>query len=496
MSEEHYTFLVLGGGSAGYAAASLAANHVDNVAVVDGSEELGGLCILRGCMPSKTLLYSAELLHLAQKAETFGLKISRPSIDMKALQERKRRIIGEFAEYRRKQLKSGRFTLLPHQGRLRDPNTVLLNNGKTVTAEKILIATGSKVSTPPVPGLDSTPFLTSDDILDLEEIPDSIIVLGGGVVACELTQFLARAGSSVIQIQRSPYLLKELPIDASAIVAQSLRADGVELHTGTSIEQIAPSADGSVTVTFRKENRLFLRRARCLFNALGREPNTSALGLDKTEVEVTKKGHIGTNEFQQTAEPNIYAAGDCAGPHEIVHIAILQGECAARHALKLEDAKPMEYQNLLSVVFTDPQVATVGPPLSELQKKYSKTLRMAEYPFFDHGKSILMEAKHGYVRVYADKTAGKIVRAECVGKDAGELIHALAPAVHLSQKVADLLSSPWYHPTLSEIWSYPLETLMEEPEEDDNATPAYMQNSEEDLSPSDVVSQLLSQDDW
>jgi len=496
MSEDHYQFLVLGGGSAGFAAARLAADHVDRVAIVDGSEELGGLCILRGCMPSKTLLYSAEVLHLAKMGNTFGLNISRPSMDMKAVQDRKRRIIGEFADYRKKQLHSGRFELIPQQGRLRDANTVLLDNGKSVTAEKILISTGSKVSTPSVPGLDSTPFLTSDDILNLEELPDSIIVLGGGVVACELTQFLARAGSHVIQIQRSPYLLKDMPVDASATVAQSLTRDGVELHTGTSIEQIYSSEDGGVFVSFRKENRVLLRRAQYLFNALGRDPNTGGLGLDKTNIELAKTGHIKTNAFQQTSEENIYAAGDCAGPNEIVHIAILQGECAARHALLLEDAKPVNYNSLLSVVFTDPQVATVGPSLTELQKKYPKTLRMAEFPFFDHGKSILMEAKSGYVRVYANKTAGKIVRAECVGKDAGELIHALAPAVHHSFKVSDWLSCPWYHPTLGEIWTYPLEELMEESDDDDSMNSKFSQAIDEELSPTDVVSQLLSQDDW
>ena len=164
--------------------------------------------------------------------------------------------------------------------------------------------------------------------------------------------------------------------------------------------------------------------------------------------------------MQQTSNPRIYACGDVTGPHEIVHIAIMQGELAARHATG-RAAAPVNYDNLLSVVFTDPQVGSVG--LSEAQlKARGVDYLSADYPFDDHGKSILMEAKAGYVKVFAERATGVILGAECVSKDGGELIHAMAVAVTLKATVKDLLKVHWYHPTLSEIWSYPLEAIADE----------------------------------
>ena len=158
--------------------------------------------------------------------------------------------------------------------------------------------------------------------------------------------------------------------------------------------------------------------------------------------------------------PSIYAAGDCAGPHEIVHIAVKQGETAALHALGFA-VPPVEYDNLLSVVFTDPQIAKVGLSTEELKNRDINFIS-ASYPFDDHGKSILMEAKKGYVAVHAEKSSGIILGAECAGKDAGELIHSLSVAVSLQATVHQLLKVDWYHPTLSEIWTYPLEDIAEE----------------------------------
>ena len=177
-------------------------------------------------------------------------------------------------------------------------------------------------------------------------------------------------------------------------------------------------------------------------------------------IEFEKSGHIKTNSFQQSSIPHIYAAGDCAGPHEIVHIAIRQGETAAYHALG-KSPSALSYDHLLGVVFTDPQVATVGLLPTELEKRGIDFLS-ADYPFDDHGKSILMEAKYGYVAVHAEKNTGVVLGAECVGKDAGELIHALSLAVSLKATVLQLAKADWYHPTLSEIWTYPIEDLAEE----------------------------------
>jgi pyruvate/2-oxoglutarate dehydrogenase complex dihydrolipoamide dehydrogenase (E3) component len=183
------------------------------------------------------------------------------------------------------------------------------------------------------------------------------------------------------------------------------------------------------------------------------------LNLEAAGVTVKPNGQISVNEYQQTANPTVYAAGDVCGPFEIVHIAIMQGETAARHATG-RNAEPVNFETRTSVVFTDPQVASAGIPLAEARKMGIDIVE-ADYPFDDHGKSILMEAKYGYVKAWAERSTGRIIGAQCVGKDAGELIHALAVGISMKATAGDLLKVHWYHPTLSEIWSYPLEDIAE-----------------------------------
>jgi len=453
---KHFEFIVIGGGSAGYTAARTYRECSESVAVVDSSAELGGLCILRGCMPSKTLLYIAEVLHHARHGAIFGLDIPSAKADMAAVHERKKRIIGEFADYRVGQLQSGKLQLYRQSARFVDEKTIRLDDGSELTADAFLVSTGSVVNFPPLPGLEPASAMTSDNVLDLDHLPESVIVLGGGVVACELTQFLNRMGSKVVQIQRSPTILKEGSPEAARVVMQAFRDEGIELHTGTKITGIEKTKD-RFQVAFQVNGQEIAKEAAYLFNALGRKPNTANLDLEKAGVELLPSGHIKTNSVQQSTNPRIYAAGDAAGPHEIVHVAILQGEVAARHAAGL-NPEPVNYDHLTKIIFTDPQIATTGMAETELQDRHI-SYSTADYPFDDHGKSILMEAKYGYVKVLAEPSRGVVLGAECVGKDAGELIHSMAVAVALEATVFDLLKAHWYHPTLSEIWTYPIEEI-------------------------------------
>lgn len=455
---EHFDFIVIGGGSAGYAAARTARETRERVAIVDGGDPLGGLCILRGCMPSKTLIYSAEVLHLARLADRFGLTIPVAKADMPRLHKRKLDTIAEFAEYRQEQLASDRFTLFRKRARFSGARELTLDDGTVLTADAFLVATGSVVSWPPVPGLKESAPWTSDDVLELDRLPESVIVLGGGVVACELAQLLHRLGSRVTQIQRSPHILKEHSPESATVIEEVFRGEGIELITDTHLKQVERTAKG-FRVSFEHEGKTLVREAAHLLNALGRSPATGGLCLDRAGVELLPDGHIRTDEFQQTSNPAIYAAGDVAGPHEIVHVAILQGELAARHATD-RPAQPVDYDALVSIVFTDPQVAYAGIPEKELKARGIDYVS-ADYPFDDHGKSILMEAKHGYVKVFAEKGTGRVLGAECVGKDGSELIHSLAVGIALKATAADLLKTHWYHPTLSEIWTYPLEDVLE-----------------------------------
>jgi pyruvate/2-oxoglutarate dehydrogenase complex dihydrolipoamide dehydrogenase (E3) component len=452
-----YDFIVIGGGSAGFNAARVAGSLGQKVAVVDGARLLGGLCILRGCMPSKTLLYMAEVLHLAQKGKTFGLRIPSARANLKAIHARKKKIIADFAAHRVQQLKSGKYDLIRSPARFRDAHTIELSDGRRLRAKHFLISTGSRVSVPALPGLKETPFWTSDDVLNLDFIPPSVLVLGGGIVACELSQFLHRIGTRVTLIQRSPNILRDHSEDASCVVQKAFVDEGIELFAGTKIQRIAQGQRG-IAVTFLHEGKRVTRRADHLFNALGREPNTAGLNLAAAGVKTRPNGQVVINRWQQTSAPHIYAAGDCSGPVEIVHIAIEQGVLAARHAAGVKGLKPLDFSLMLNVVFTDPQLATIGRLEQELDAAGVPFLS-ASYPFNDHGKSILMDANYGYVKVIAEPRRGRILGAEIVGKDAGELIHCFSGPLAMRATVFDLLRAPWYHPTLAEIITYPLEEI-------------------------------------
>ncbi len=456
---QRFDFIAIGGGSAGFNAARVAADLGKSVAIVDGASQLGGLCILRGCMPSKTLLHSTEVLHLAQQGKTFGLHIPTAKADMKRLHARKRAIIGEFAAYREKAMGNRRYRVFRSQAKFVDTHTIALDDGKLLRADKFIIGTGSQVSIPPIHGLAETPFWTSDEVLELDHVPESVIALGGGIVACELSQFLRRIGSRVVLIQRSPNILSDHSAAASEVVQQAFRDEGIELHTDTKIESIRATAAG-VQVTFLSNGKRITRRARHLFNALGRKPRTDGMALDRAGVRLTESGRIATNRWQQTSQPHIYAGGDVCGPHDIVHLAVAQGELAARHTFGVKGLKPLNPALLLNVVFTDPGLATIGQ-LEDALKKSKTAFLAAEYPFDDHGKSILMEAKRGYVKVIADPKRGRILGAEIVGPQAGELIHCFSAPLAMKATVFDMLKAPWYHPTLAEIITYPLEELAE-----------------------------------
>jgi len=454
---KNYDLICIGGGSAGFNAARVAAGLGKKVAVIDGARQLGGLCILRGCMPSKTLLYTAEILHHARHADRFGLRVTGARADMAAIHARKKRIIGDFARYRAKALTGGKFDLYRHNAAFLDAHTLRLSDGTELHGKKFLIGTGSKVSVPSIPGLRETPFWTSDEVLDLDFVPKSVIILGGGIVACELAQYLNRIGAKVTLIQRSPHILRHHSDEASTVVQQAFADEGIKLFAGTQLQSVGKAGRG-VVVSFLHNGKRMVRRAAHLFNALGREPNTAGLNVAAAGIRTKPNGQIIINRWQQSSVPHIYAAGDCSGPVEIVHVAIAQAELAARHAFKVKRLKPVDFSLLLNVVFTDPQLATIGALESDLREKGVKHLS-ASYPFNDHGKSILMEANYGYVKIFAEPRRGRILGAEIVGKDAGELIHCFATAMAMRATVNDMLRAPWYHPTLAEIITYPLEEI-------------------------------------
>ena len=475
MNKFDYDVAVIGGGSGGYAAARTAANAGLKTVVIEGGEEVGGLCILRGCMPTKALLYAAEVKHLAEHAETWGVRAGKVSFDFAKVMARKNAQVKDFADYRVQQLNTGKFKFIRANAKFLDAHTVELfphpalshrmgeggrrpGEGKTLTAKHFVIATGSSVAPSPLPQLNEVGFITSDDALALKRLPKSFIILGGGAIACEFAQFFARFGVKVTLIQRSKHILKEFDSDAGIEIEKVFRREGIQIFTDTKL--LDAKRKGKLkSVSFGQNGRTISVSAEEILFALGRIPNTASLDLKNAEVKA-ENGYIIANDKMQTSAPHIFAAGDCTGPHEIVHIAVTQGEIAAHNIAQPKSPRKIDNRLLISIVFTEPQVAFVG-----LTEKEAKSLGIrfltASYPFNDHGKSLLMEAKDGFVKLLANPQTGEILGGSCVGPSGGELIHEIVAAMAKCMTVHELAAMPHYHPTLAEIWAYPAEELAE-----------------------------------
>jgi pyruvate/2-oxoglutarate dehydrogenase complex dihydrolipoamide dehydrogenase (E3) component len=451
-----YDLIVIGGGSAGYAAARTAVAEGLKVAVVEGGREVGGLCILRGCMPTKALLYASEVLHLAQHSQPFGVRSGEITFDYAAIMQRKNRLIKEFAGYRAQQLNGGPFQFIRANASFVDPHTLNLSDGNSITSKHFIIASGSVVAPCSLSQLCEVGYITSDEALALDKLPKSMIILGGGAVAVEFAQFFNRLGVRVTLVQRSEHILKEEETDAAIELEKVFRREGMSVFTGTHLTH-AWREGGLKGVTFEYEGQNVRVAAEEILFALGRIPNTKDLALEKAGVQMSY-GRFPADSKMQTSAGHIFAAGDCTGLHEIVHIAIQQGEIAAWNIAHPDAMKTMDYRLASSIVFTEPQLGRVG-----LTEKYAKAEKIpylaANYPFADHGKSMIMEALDGFVKLLADPESGEIIGGTCLGPSGGELIHEIIAAMHKRMTVHELAAMPHYHPTLAEIWTYPAEEL-------------------------------------
>jgi len=489
MQKFNFDVAVIGGGSGGYAAARTAAGAGLKTVVVEGGEQVGGLCILRGCMPTKALLYAAEVKHLAEHAETWGVRAGKVSFDLAKVMARKNAQIKDFAGFRAQQLNAGKFKFIRASAKFLDAHTVEIGRADLpvsqdalqrvptkLTAKHFVIATGSSVAPSPLPQLDKTGFITSDDAIALKKLPKSLIILGGGAIACEFAQFFARFGVKVTLIQRGGHVLKEFDADAGIAIEQVFHRENIQVFTGTKLLDARRKGKLKV-ITFGQNGKPISIAAEEILFALGRVPNTASLNLENAGVKM-ENGRVVTNDRMQTSAPHIFAAGDCTGPHEIVHIAVQQGEIAAHNIVggasvpasrnlaasssgsRGRSPHRIDHRLLISVVFTEPQVAFVGLTEKEATARGIKFLA-ASYPFNDHGKSLIMEAKDGFVKLLAHPKSGEILGGSCVGPAGGELIHEIVAAMAKRMTVHELAAMPHYHPTLAEIWTYPAEELAE-----------------------------------
>ncbi|MGZ8900416.1 MAG: dihydrolipoyl dehydrogenase family protein [Limisphaerales bacterium] len=456
MDSTEYDVAIIGAGSGGYASARTCAAAGLKTVVLEGGERVGGLCILRGCMPTKALLYSAEVLHLVQNSAPVGVRACDVSFDLKEIVARKDRLIEEFANYRQAQLEDKRFDFIRANAAFKDEHTLTLSNGEELRAKHFVIATGSVQAASPLTALDEVGYITSDEAISLEKLPRSLIVLGGGAVSVEFAQFFCRLGTRVTLIQRSDHILKDEDTDAARVIEEVFRREGMTVFTGTNLKDAWREGEMK-GISFEHQGQTIRIAAEEIFFGLGRVPNTGGLKLENAGVRLSL-GRFLVNSEMQTNIPHIYAAGDCTGLYEVVHIAIQQGEIAAHNIIHPQDRRSIDYRLLTSVVFTDPQVGRVG--LTEKAAQCEKIPHLtASYPFADHGKSMLMCATDGFVKLIADPKSGEILGGCCVGPHGGELIHEIIAAMHKRMTVRELASMPHYHPTLAEIWTYPAEEL-------------------------------------
>jgi pyruvate/2-oxoglutarate dehydrogenase complex dihydrolipoamide dehydrogenase (E3) component len=451
-----YDVAIVGGGSAGYAAARTSAAAGQRTVVIDGGAEVGGLCILRGCMPTKSLLYAAEALHFSGKLKTWGIRAETIRFDFGEVMARKNVFIEDLAKSRREELTAEKFKFIRAHARFVDPHTVDMDDGGRLTSAHFVITTGSSVAPPPLPEFDEIGYLTSDDALKLTRLPESLVILGGGAVAVEFAQFFARFGVRVTLLQRSGHLLSDFDTDIAEDVESVFRREGIEVFTNTTITGARHGKDGK-TVSFEHDGRVRSVSAEEIMLAIGRDPNTESLDLENAGV-ITEDGRIVADACMRTNTPHIYAAGDCTGPHAIVHLAVRQGEIAANNIMHPRSIWKRNERLLLAVIFTEPQVAKVG-----LTEKVAGTQDIphltASYPFSELGKSVIMDATDGHVKLLADPISGEILGAACIGPLGGELIHEIVAAMSKQMTVHELVNLPHYHPTLAEIWTYPAEKL-------------------------------------
>jgi pyruvate/2-oxoglutarate dehydrogenase complex dihydrolipoamide dehydrogenase (E3) component len=393
-----------------------------------------------------------------RRAKEFGLRASNLHANFTEINDRKQALIKEFADYRIEQLKNPRFTLIRGTAQFIDRNTVKVGR-QNITARSFIIGTGSVVANVPIPGLSEVGYITSDEALEMRTLPKSIIVLGGGAVATEFAQFFCRLGTRTTLIQRSNHIFSGSDEDLARPIENRFREEGMKAFTGTQIQKFT-SNRGIKTAHFKHEDKMRKASAKVILQAMGRVPHLKPLHLENAGVQI-ENGRIAVDESMRTSSPNIYAAGDCTGLYEIVHIAIQQGEIAGHNAVKGTKKQNIDYRLKAEVVFTDPQLASVGLTEKECHAQ-SIPYRVASYPFDDHGKSMVLGETHGFVKILCHPTSGEIIGAHIVGPEAGELLHELIAIMHFHGTVHDLMRIPHYHPTLAEILTYPAEDLAEE----------------------------------
>ncbi len=443
-----FDLLVVGGGSAGFAAAIKGADLGARVAIAEGGT-LGGTCVNVGCVPSKTLIRAAEAEHRRLHHGFRGIPTTDGRPDWPTVRTEKDALVAEMRQTKYWNVLRAypSITLFQERATLVSDRQVRLTSGRTLTAPKIVVTTGASPWAPPIPGLAEAGYLDNASAMALERLPPSLIVIGGSAVGLELAQMFARLGVRVTVLEALPRVVAAEDADIGNVLADYLRSEGLDVRTDVKVDRASRGSDG-YEIQYHAGADARTARAEQMLVATGRRANTAGFGLEGVGITLGKKGEIVVNEFLQTSNPNLYAAGDVLGDPMFVYVAAYGGSFAAEHALT-GNARNYDLTALPRVTFTDPAVASVGLTEDEAHARGIDPVA-SKLPLEHVPRALAARDPRGFVKLVADRVTRKIIGAQILAAEAGEMITEPALAIKFGLTIEDLASA--FHPylTLSE----------------------------------------------
>jgi len=446
---ENRELVIIGGGPAGYVAALRAAQLGGRATVVE-MDAFGGTCLNRGCVPSKTLLHSAELYQTMMKSEQFGIVAKDVSADLAKMQARKNTVIKTHVSGVESLLKGNKVEIIRGRARLLPSLQVEIEGGdsqkRSIQASKIILATGSKPISLPIPGADSpSGIMSAEKILNLEKIPESIVIIGGGVIGVEMATILAKLGCQVSVVEMLPHILPLEDAEMTSILAKALKDEGIHLYEGTRVSRIEDSAGGKTAVISdgKTEQKL---EAEAVAIAVGYQPNTDGLGLEQAGITLNK-GAVQVNERLETGVPGIYAAGDATGGIMLAYVAMEEGSIAAENALGRDAA--IDYNVVPRFTHSLLELASVGLTEEEA-KSQGYEVKTGRFPFSANSVATILGERRGLVKIITESKYGQILGIHILGPRATELIAEATLAMKMEATVPDIVATLHAHPSLSE----------------------------------------------
>lgn len=442
---DEFDLIVLGGGMAGLPVAFKSAYKGNDVALIEDGD-LGGTCLNRGCIPTKTMIRSAEVANLARRGTEFGVEIDGDvSVDMTSIRNRKDLVVNEIQTGTYENAANAEnLELVGGHGTFASPTEIEVGD-RTLTAETVIVNTGARPAKPPIDGIDDVEVLDSTSALELDRVPDSLGVVGGGYVGCEYAQMFARFGADVTVFQRSERLLPEEEPEVSSVVEDAFADDGINVHTSTEVTELSEHSDGIEVHLDDGETGV----VSDLLIAAGRRPNTDGLNVEETDVTLDENGFIEVDETFQTGDSHIYAIGDVTGPPMFTHSARDDADLLYRHLEKDEDIDASD-RVVPHAVFTDPQVGHVGLTETEARDQgYEVAVGRSEYA--EQGKPKALGEPDGFVKLVVDAETDELLGAHIVGEQGAEIVHELVVAMKLGGTASDVADAIHIHPTLPEV---------------------------------------------